>query len=547
MIRFGRLSTRLTIIFGFTVIVAVLLSVGAGYLITSNELHQEVDRLLEEQAETLSLDGLSESGRNSFVEALQDFQSNRVRAQLDAPIFIPSDIWMQISQGRDVLWFLQGPYPMPLLPSDELIALGQAPAGFTTRTFGGEQGQPELKMRVYSFQIHDGFTIQLGRNLADTDKALDDLLRRTILLGLAVMAAMAGVGWLLGRRTMKPVEQLARQADVIAQTQDLSTPIEVGRRGRVWRRRSRARVRSQARGRARARARSQERSRAHSRARARNKDEVLRLADSFNKMLAALDLSRQQQQQFVADAGHELRTPLTSLRTNIEMLADDLIEDPDEAAQMMADIQSEIVELSQIVEELIELSADPHHEEEFLPVSLAEIAGNVAGRLRGQSHLEIEVNSRNPVMLLGHERALERAVRNLVENAIKFSPGAGPVGDGRAAGDGRAGTGAAPEPIRIEIDGPQLEVLDRGAGLPEDQLEKIFGRFYRSVDAQGKPGSGLGLAITRQIIERHGGRVWARNRTDTSGRGDDARNGDDAGRGGLAVGFSLPANLPPPL
>lgn len=482
MIRRARLSTRLTVIFGFTVIVAVLLSVGAGYLITSNELHQEVDRLLEEQAEALNLDQVSAAGGGSFVETLQDFQGNRVRAQLDAPIFIPSDVWMQISHGRDVLWFLQGPYPIPLLPSDELIARGEAPAGFTTRTFGGGQGQPELKLRVYSFQINDDFTIQLGRNLADTDRALDDLLLRTILLGLAVMAVMAGLGWLLGRRTMKPVEQLARQADIIAQTQDLSTPIEV-RGGGV-----------------------------RGGGKTRSKDEVLRLTDSFNKMLAALDLSRQQQQQFVADAGHELRTPLTSLRTNIEMLAADVIEDPDEAAQMMFDIQREIVELSQIVEELIELSADPHHEQEFLPVSLAEIAGTVASRLRGQSHLEIELNSQNPVMLLGHERALERAVRNLVENAIKFSPGADD------------GAGVAPEPIKIEIDGPQLEVLDRGEGLPDDQLEKIFDRFYRSVDAQGKPGSGLGLAITRQIIERHGGRIWARNRSGL----------------GLAVGFSLP-------
>jgi two-component system sensor histidine kinase MprB len=98
----------------------------------------------------------------------------------------------------------------------------------------------------------------------------------------------------------------------------------------------------------------------------------------------------------------------------------------------------------------------------------------------------------------------ERAIANLVDNALKYSDG----------------------PVEIEITGRRLEVRDRGAGIPDDDLPHVFDRFYRSVAARTEPGSGLGLAIVQQIVTRHDGAVWAVNRTDGPG---------------AVVGFELPA------
>jgi two-component system sensor histidine kinase MprB len=114
----------------------------------------------------------------------------------------------------------------------------------------------------------------------------------------------------------------------------------------------------------------------------------------------------------------------------------------------------------------------------------------------------VTVNGDAGTALIG-PHALDRALSNLVENAVKYSPGA----------------------IDVVVHGQQVEVLDRGIGISVDDQAHVFDRFYRAATARTEPGSGLGLAIVQQIVERQGGRVWARSR---------------AG-GGAAVGFELPA------
>jgi len=458
----------LTLIFGVVVIIAVVISVVGGYLIASRELRQEVDSFLIERSDTLIESLLSEmdaggDSSTSFLEFLQTIQTSRALALLSSPVTVPYDIWMQISDGQNVLWFLRGEQPIPLQAIDDQIAQGEAPANFSTRSLSSSARSTTFRLRIYSFQLADGFSVQIGRDLRETETALNDLLYRTFLVSLIAMSVMSFIGWLVGRRIMRPIEKLAKRTDSITLTQDLSTPVEV-----------------------------------------RGGGEVTQLAESFNKMLVALNLSREQQQQFIADAGHELRTPLTSLRTNIELLASNMVEDPEERAELLNDMQLEVVEFVKIVEELIELSADPHLEEESMPVRLSEIAENIAERARRQTHRQIEVTVDNPIEVMGYAMALEKAVRNLVENALKF--------------------GSESEPVEILVTGSQLEVRDRGEGIPDQHLEKIFNRFYRSSEVQGIPGSGLGLAITRQIVERHRGQVLARNHPE----------------GGAVVGFKLP-------
>jgi two-component system sensor histidine kinase MprB len=226
------------------------------------------------------------------------------------------------------------------------------------------------------------------------------------------------------------------------------------------------------------------------------RDEVGRLAASFNSMLGTLDDSLRAQTQLVADASHELRTPLTSLRTNVEVLqrAEDLSEA--ERARMLSEIRSQAEELSELLADLLDLSRTERVTPE--PVQLDEVVETALERtrksangVRFDAHLE-------PTTVNGVSTRLERAVANLLDNAVKWSPPDGTV--------------------EVDLSGGELRVRDHGPGISQDDLPRVFDRFYRAPSARGVPGSGLGLAIVRQVVEEHGGSVSAENAPDGGAR-----------------------------
>ena len=306
--------------------------------------------------------------------------------------------------------------------------------------------------------------LQLARSLEEVDDSLQGL--GLALAGAAVAGAAiaAGAGLLIARRALRPVAELTTAAEHVADTQDLGASIE-----------------------------------------SRGQDELGRLADSFNAMLGALADSRNQQRQLVDDASHELRTPLTSLRTNIELLqrAGSLPEDEQE--RILDDAVGELAELTALVGELVDLASDaPRVADERQDVRLdavVEQAAAKAGRRTGHA-IELDLE---PTVVEGSPSLLERAVANLLDNACKWSPdGAG---------------------VSVRLAGGRLAVRDDGPGIDENDLPRVFDRFYRSPAARSTPGSGLGLAIVRQIVEAHGGTVFA-------GR---------APGGGGEVGFEIPS------
>jgi signal transduction histidine kinase len=204
-------------------------------------------------------------------------------------------------------------------------------------------------------------------------------------------------------------------------------------------------------------------------------------------MTAALDESVGAQRRLVADASHELRTPLTSLITNLELLA----EQPDDpsAPSLATAALAEAGELRMLINDLVELArygqAPFHIEDVRLDLVTERVAARAAGRSPGPRY---ELNCQ-PTMVRGDPDALERAISNLVDNALKYSQP-----------DGR---------IRISAAGGTVEVSDDGPGIPAADLPYIFDRFYRSATARALPGSGLGLAIVRRIVEIHHGTVEA--------------------------------------
>lgn len=303
--------------------------------------------------------------------------------------------------------------------------------------------------RVVTVPIPGGGEIRVARSLADTDRALSDLRNLAIGIGVAVIALAALAGWFIASRTARPVHRLTEAAEAVAATGQFEIPVPPG-----------------------------------------GKDEVGRLTRAFRSMLDALNRSRAQQQRLVQDAGHELRTPLTSLRANIDTLRrhPELADEPRE--HLLTDLDSEMRELSGLVDELVALAVDRYDNEPEQQVRLDELAERVARRAARRSGREIIVDA-EPAAALGRPGQLQRAFTNLLDNATKFTP------------DGT--------PIEVTVRPGRLEVRDHGPGIPDGDLELVFDRFYRTIDVRSLPGSGLGLSIVREAVENAGGHVHAAN------------------------------------
>ena len=217
-------------------------------------------------------------------------------------------------------------------------------------------------------------------------------------------------------------------------------------------------------------------------------DELGRLANSFNRMLAALEESERSRRQLVADASHELRTPLTSLRTNIEVLALDADLPADDRRQLLASLTGETERLSQLVADLMELArGDEIAEPAMVGVNLDElVSGAVAVAHSRYPGVTFVVRSQ-PTAVVGDPARLRRAIDNLLDNAGKWSPPGGLVDVDVAAGE--------------------VSVRDHGPGIAPDDRARVFDRFWRAPAARATPGSGLGLAIAAQTAEAHHGAV----------------------------------------
>jgi two-component system sensor histidine kinase MprB len=286
----------------------------------------------------------------------------------------------------------------------------------------------------------------LASDLTQAEQGVRGLTAVIAIVAIVGVGAAALLGWLGARRVMGPVERLNAAAAEVSRTQRLDQKIPVDR-----------------------------------------SDELGELAGNFNSMLEALEASREQQHRLVTDASHELRTPLTSLRTNVELMqrARDLPED--EQLQIMDDVVFELGELTSLAAELVELATDRHETGDELVVDLAEVVATVVDRHRRRTGVEIDMQLA-PSMVKGVPILSERAVSNLLENAIKFSSAGG----------------------RIEVrssDGG-VRVRDWGPGIAPEEAEAVFERFYRTDEARSEPGSGLGLSIVRHITESFGGAAW---------------------------------------
>ena len=410
------------------------------YYATEHQLTSEIDTSLREVAAYAQTQG----GRNNLRG-----DENHGVVQLQTVLV------QQLGSDGSVISSPSG-VTIPVSDADRAVAQGGSGEVFRRVAIDGHP----YRMLTTGGE-HDG-AVQVLRPLSESEKVLDGLRLRVLLSALAVIVAAAVVGWLLSRKVTQGLRGLAVAAGMVAHTGRLDVAIDEA-----------------------------------------GSDEIGLLARAFSRMLGVLDRSQVAQRRLVQDAGHELRTPLTSLQTNLEVLARHPDLDIDRRTAIVSDLQGETRELISLVNELIELGLGGAAEQAPGPVDLGQVAERVAARAQRRSGRDIAVAADGSVVV-AVEQQLERAIANLVDNAIKFSP---------------SGT-----PVRVQIQAGSVTVRDRGAGLSTTDVPRMFDRFYRSDAARAQPGSGLGLSIVHDVAIRFGGSVFA----------------DNDPNGGAAIGFALP-------
>ncbi|MCP2246296.1 two-component system, OmpR family, sensor histidine kinase MprB [Lentzea aerocolonigenes] len=312
--------------------------------------------------------------------------------------------------------------------------------------------------RAIAVQYQNNTAIVIAQSLAPQRTTLAKLSVVLLLIGGAGVLLAAIAGTAVARTGLRPVQRLTEATERVANTGDL-TPIPVS-----------------------------------------GDDELARLTHSFNAMLGAVAESQERQRRLVADAGHELRTPLTSMRTNLELLlASERPDSPtlseEDKREIQSDVRAQLDELTTLIGDLVELAREDAPQVIHEPVDLVEVVERSLDRARRRASNDVTFDVHlQPWTLLGDSSALERAVLNLLDNAVKFSPSGSAVRlNLRQVGDGSA----------------VVEVADAGPGIADADLPHVFERFYRSSEARTLPGSGLGLAIVKQVAQRHGGTATA--------------------------------------
>ena len=477
------------------VTIAVVLASLLTYILTSNQLHSQVDEQLANRARTagrlerylkpgdvstpaakreserlgLDLNGLSGSEKDSgeggkgAVEATSGTGSESEGASL--PRYGPAarNLFGKLPPGPDQVRGYQ-----QVINSAGTIVVRSArnvslPIDAATLALAKHGGKPfyrdahvnGLHLRVLTEPFGSGRAIELAQPLTEVDSLLSRLRLILALLDLAGIAIAAVLGRLVAGAAVLPLKRLTQATEHVTLTRDLS--------GRI---------------------------------KSTGQDEIGRLARSFNAMLDALegsidalDASVHAQRQLVADASHELRTPITSLRTNIEILQQAEQMELADRRRLLSDVVEQIEELTLLMNDLIELARgeEPHAAAE--EIRLDQLVREVVERTRrhaAETRFELALA---PTIVPGVPARLQRAITNLIDNAVKYSPPG--------------------EPVEIALRGEELTVRDHGPGIAEADLPHVFDRFYRGAEARGRPGSGLGLAIVRQVADQQGGRVSA--------------------------------------
>ncbi|HET7311885.1 MAG TPA: ATP-binding protein [Mycobacteriales bacterium] len=428
------LRTRLTTGASVAATAVIVAVIAVAYLTVRHELRTNIDTQLRRQASEVQVDAQF----NPFSGA-RSYHVNTGVGDIGSlsQVIDPNG---RRARGGDLL---------PISARD----LAVARSGGTSFRDGFYRGR-HVRILTSPLPGVDGYAVQIALPLRDVDRQLHVLRAAFALLALAGLGLTVIASWAAVRRIMRPVKTLTETAEQVAATRDLTVRIPE-----------------------------------------QGKDELGRLAATFNTMLDALERSLGAQRQLVMDASHELRTPLASLRTNVEVLNDvDRLSEAERRA-VLSGIVTQLDELTGLVTDVVELARGEAPPAEHDDIAFDELVSRAVERARRHWSAVTFRLVTVPVMVRGVSRRLDRAVANMLDNAGKFTPPGSEV------------------EVALAADGT-LTVADRGPGVPTEALPHVFDRFFRADEARAMPGSGLGLAIVQQVVEGHGGTIELTNRED---------------------------------
>lgn len=345
------------------------------------------------------------------------------------------------------------------------------PQGSVIQEFGPYRGLPvsliqsfanytdparETTLRIYTQPVYDNnqsvAIVQVAQSLDDVRETLQALLV-TLLVSVPILAIVAGMsGYFLAARALAPIDRITATARRIS-AEDLSARLDVPA----------------------------------------TDDEIGRLTQTLNDMLARLDDSFRRERQFTNDASHELRTPLTAMQAILGMIREKR-RAPEEYEQALDDLTEETDRLRTLVEDLLRLArGERQNSPAFERVNLSMLLKDVSDSLRSLAeakHLSLTCETPADLTVWGNSDELIRLFVNLLDNAIKYTE------------RGEIRVTASQDENRVTV-----HMADTGIGIPAEHLPHIFDRFYRVEASRTLRGSGLGLAITKEIVKAHGGKI----------------------------------------
>jgi len=225
------------------------------------------------------------------------------------------------------------------------------------------------------------------------------------------------------------------------------------------------------------------------------KDEIKKLADTFNDMLEKLDKSFSLQQQFIHDVSHELRTPLTILKGELEVTLKKVRSQKEYESILFSSLE-ELNKINRIIENLLMLARFDNREVNFeiKPLNLNQLIQNILDDIKilsNQKDIQMNFSPAETIILEADENQLRRAILNILDNAIKYTPKNGKIF------------------VNLEKDNntTKIKISDTGIGIAKENLPFIFDRFYRVDKSRNSNGFGLGLSIAKSIIEAHRGKI----------------------------------------
>ena len=426
------LRTRFTVAVAAAVALVTLAITAVAFVVVRADLQDEVHHELQQQASVVFR--IAHRFHGHIPAGWVPPHSNR---------FGVTSPYTQVVTASGAVWAPAG--NAGLLTGDKAavqVAAGKRGAYYAEDKLNG------VRAMVLTTPLAPGLAVQVAMPLNVVQGELASVGETLALLSVIGVALAALAGWAVARAGLAPVARLAALAERVTETGDPAGRVEVVR-----------------------------------------EDELGRLAASFNTMLQALQRSLDAQRQLISDASHELRTPLASLRINVDLLADDPGMSEAERKEVLGRVVAQVSELSDLVSSVTQLARGQYPEESHRSVPVDEVvSAALEAARRDWPHTEFRVTL-DGCTVDGSAERLRVAIKNLLDNAAKFGPPAGPV--------------------EVSLSRGELTVRDHGPGIDSEDAPFVFDRFYRALAARSVPGSGLGLSVVNDVAHDHGGTVEA--------------------------------------